>query len=253
MTPRVRRQMQDLTLSAIGVVVFAGLWEFIGVNRLAGLTWPPLSTVLAYLADPARHDLFLRAATATFSKVGLGFLIGAIAGVVVGSITHVLPPLRPGVDRLANVVNSIPAIALAPLLIVVFSREWTGMALAAVNVFFILYVATTSGLEHSTTTHRDLFRVIGASASSRLWRLDLPAALPAIVSGTKFAVPAAFIGAILGEWFGASRGLGLLIVSAMQNFQIPLLWSAVLIASITSLLAFGLVSIVETIVYSRYR
>jgi ABC-type nitrate/sulfonate/bicarbonate transport system permease component len=252
-TPRIRRQMEDLSLGAIGVVIFAGLWEFIGINRLAGLTWPPLSTVLAYLVDPSRHDLFLRAAAATFSKAGLGFLVGAIAGVGIGSMTHVLPSLRPGVDRLANVVNSIPAIALAPILIIVFSREWTAMALAAVNVFFILYVATTSGLEHSTKTHRDLFGVIGASAGSRLWLLDLPSALPAVVSGIKFAVPAAFIGTILGEWFGASRGLGLLIVSAMQNFQIPLLWSAVLIASVSSLLAFGLASVVETFVYSRYR
>ena len=253
MTPRIRRRLQDLGFGAIGVAVFAGAWELIGVNRLAGLTWPPLSTVLTYLADPARHDLFLRAAAATFSKVGLGYLAGALAGVGLGAMAHVLLPLRPGVDRLANVVNAIPAIALAPILIVVFSREWTGMALAAVNVFFILYVATTSGLEHSTTSHRDLFRVIGASAWSRLWRLDLPAALPAIVSGVKFAVPAAFIGAILGEWFGASRGLGLLIVSAMQNFQIPLLWSAVLIASFSSLLAFGFAIAIETFVYSRYR
>ena len=253
MTPRFRRRLQDLGLGAIGVALFAGAWEFIGINRLAGLTWPPLSTVASYLADPTRHDLFLRAATATFSKVGLGYLAGALAGVGFGAIVHILLPLRPGVDRLANVINAIPAIALAPILIVAFSREWTGMALAAINVFFILYVATTSGLEHSTVSHRDLFQVMGASPWSRLWRLDLPAALPAIISGVKFAAPAAFIGAILGEWFGASRGLGLLIVSAMQNFQIPLLWSAVLIASLSSLIAFGFASAIETFVYNRYK
>ncbi|MGO4837199.1 ABC transporter permease subunit, partial [Rhizobiaceae sp. 2RAB30] len=83
--------------------------------------------------------------------------------------------------------------------------------------------------------------------------LEMPAALPAIVSGLKYAVPAAFIGAIIGEWFGATRGLGLLMVSAMQNFQIPLLWSAVLITSAGSLASFGLMSIVERLVYARYR
>lgn len=68
----------------------------------------------------------------------------------------------------------------------------------------------------------------------------------------KFATPAAFIGTILGEWFGATRGLGLLMVSAMQNFQIPLLWSAVTIVSTASLIAYGLLSLVERYVHRGF-
>jgi ABC-type nitrate/sulfonate/bicarbonate transport system permease component len=253
MTLLSTRRLHELALGAIGVVLFAGAWEVIGAYRLVGLTWPPLSAVLAYLFDPTRRALFVGASAATFSRVGYGYLAGAALGTGLGAIVHAAPLLRPGADRLSNVINSIPAIALAPVLIVVFSREWTPVALAAVSVFFILYVATTSGLQHSSAGHRDLFRAIGASRWSRLSRLDLPAALPAIISGGKFAVPAAFIGTILGEWFGVSKGLGLLIVSAMQNFQIPLLWSAVLIASFASLVSFGIAGVIESFVYSRYR
>ena len=72
-------------------------------------------------------------------------------------------------------------------------------------------------------------------------------------SSTNLSKAAAFIGAILGEWFGSSRGLGLLMVSAMQNFQIPLLWSAVLIASTASLIVFGLMGLLEQFVYGRYK
>lgn len=60
-------------------------------------------------------------------------------------------------------------------------------------------------------------------------------------------------GTIIGEWFGASRGLGLLMVSAMQNFQIPLLWSAMLLTSAGSLICFGVMSLFERFVYRRYR
>jgi NitT/TauT family transport system permease protein len=119
-------------------------------------------------------------------------------------------------------------------------------------VFFVIYVATTSGLEKSRQNHRDLFTVLGATSVARFARLDFPAALPSIVSGMKYATPAAFIGAILGEWFGASRGLGLLMVSAMQNFQIPLLWSAVFIASAASRIAFGIMSLAERFVHGRF-
>jgi NitT/TauT family transport system permease protein len=239
-------------LGAIGILLFLGLWEVIGVNRLAGLTWPPLSTVITFMFDPSRQALFLRAMGASFSMVAAGYALGTLIGVVTAGLVHVVPVLRPGLDRLAGVIHAIPAIALAPLFIVLLDRELTGMAIATLNVFFVLYVATTSGLANSTVTHRDLFQVLGSSPFRRMMRLDLPAALPAMVSGLKFAIPAAFIGAILGEWFGSSRGLGLLMVSAMQNFQIPLLWSAVFIASAASLLAFGAMSLLERFVYGRY-
>lgn len=244
---------QSLLLGVLGVALFLGAWEIIGVNRLAGLTWPPLSAVLAFMFDPSRAQLFGRAMEASFSMALLGYVTGALIGMALAGIVHVLPAFRPGLDRLASVIHAIPAIALAPLFIVLLNREFTGMAIATLNVFFILYVSTTSGLNNSTVGHRDLFKVLGASSATRLLRLDLPAALPAVVSGMKYSVPAAFIGTILGEWFGSSRGLGLLMVSAMQNFQIPLLWSAVFIASTASLLVFGLMGLLEQFVYGRYK
>jgi len=248
-----RAKLTDLLFGALGIGLFLALWEIIGVNRLAGLTWPPLSQVLAYLVEPSRQGLFLRAMAASFTMVAFGYLLGLLLGVLMAALVHIVRPLRPGMDRLASVIHAIPAIALAPIFIVLLSREVTGMAIATLNVFFVIYIATTSGLASSSQAHRDLFQVIGASPLSRLLRLDLPAALPALASGMKQAIPAAFIGAILGEWFGSSRGLGLLMVSAMQNFQIPLLWSAVLIASTASLLAFGLMGLFERFVYARFR
>jgi len=244
---------RDLILGAFGLILFFGLWEMIGQNRLAGMTWPPLSTVLAYLFDPDRQGLFLRAMRATLSMVGLGYVLGGITGIAFAALVHVLPKVRPGLDRLSSVVHAIPSIALAPIFIVLLSREVTGLAIAFLNVYFIMYISTTSGLAHSSRSHRDLFLVLGASKLSRFFRLDLPVALPAVVGGMKYAIPASFIGAILGEWFGSSRGLGLLMVSAMQNFQIPLLWSAMLIASSVSLLFFGFMTLVEKFVCERFR
>jgi len=251
---RLRDQrVQTVVLGAVGIALFLALWEAIGVNRLAGMTWPPFSTVMVFLFDPSRQGLFLRAMGASFAMAGMGYLLGTLIGMALAGLVQIVPVLRPGVDRLSSVVNAIPAIALAPLFIVLLDREYTGMAIATLNVFFVLYVATTSGLNNASATHRDLFSVLGASPTTRFFRLDLPAALPAIASGLKYAIPAAFIGAILGEWFGSSRGLGLLMVSAMQNFQIPLLWSAVFIASAASLLVFGLMGLIERFVYGRYK
>lgn len=247
-----RERLQDLVLGIFGIGLFLGAWEVIGANGWAGLTWPRFSTVIAYLFDPARAGLFGRAMAASFSMVATGFVLGTALGFLAAMLVYIVKPLHPGIDRLASTINAIPGIALAPIFIVLMDRDYTGMAIAAINVFFVIYVATTSGLERSRQNHRDLFQVLGASALIRFFRLDLPAALPAIVSGLKYATPAAFIGTILGEWFGATRGLGLLMVSAMQNFQIPLLWSAVVIASTASLLAFGILSLIERFVHARF-
>ncbi len=246
-----RERARSLVLGTIGIAGFLGLWELVGSQQWAGMTWPPLSSVLAYILDVDHRGVLWRATAATLSMTALGYLVGVAAGCSAGVVAHAVHGLRPGIDRLAGFVHAVPSIALAPLFVVLLSREYTGTAIAAIGVFFIVYVAVTSGLANSSASHRDLFRVFGASGWRRLLLLDLPAAMPVIVTGLKQSIPVAFIGAILGEWFGASRGLGLLIVSAMQNFQIPLLWSAALIASTASLLAFGCMTLVERKVLER--
>src|SRR5262249_40203206 len=125
-------------------------------------------------------------------------------------------------------------------------------AIAAAHVAFILYVSASSGLAAASQAHHDLLSALGASRWQRLWRLDLPVALPALATGLKLAVPAALIGTVIGEWFGAPRGLGVLIVNAMQNFQIPLLWSVVVLIAATSLILYALLTLFERACYARF-
>ncbi|MCM5558897.1 ABC transporter permease [Pleomorphomonas sp. JP5] len=249
----ISARSQSFVLGLIGISLFLVAWEVIGTYHLAGLTWPPLSTVLAFLTTPAKLPLFGRAAAASFTSVAIGYLCGAFGGLALALVSHLVAPVRPGLDRLVAVIHAIPSIALAPLLIVLASADATPPVISGLGVGYIFYVAATSGLATASASHRDLFAVLGASRLSVTLRLDLPSAFPAIASAMKLSVPIAFIGAIIGEWFGASRGLGLLIVSAMQNFQIPLLWSAVLITAIASLTLFALFSLAERLVQERMR
>lgn len=240
-------------LGIAGVGLFLVLWQLIGVFRIAGLTWPPLTTVLAFMADPGRQPLLLRAMSASYSAVALGYVSGIAVGLGAAVLGHLAQPLRPGIDHLVAVIHAVPPIALAPVFMTLLSRDSVPSVLSALGVAYMIYVSASSGLEAAGQVHRDLFRVLGASPWTRVWRLYLPCALPALASGLKLAVPIAFIGGIIGEWFGASRGLGLLMVSGMQNFQIPLLWSAVFIATATSLVLFALMSLIERLVVERFR
>jgi len=241
-----------LLLAIIGLALFLAVWQAVGHYRLAGLSWPSLTEVLAVLSDPDRRPLFGRALAATLSATALGYCAGLLIGLGAAVATHLWPAARPGTDRLAAVVHSIPSIALAPVFIVFLSRESTPVAIAAAHAAFVIYVAACSGLAAASRGHGELFTVLGASRLQRLWRLDLPAALPSLSSGLKLAVPVSLIGAVIGEWFGAPRGLGVLIVNAMQNFQIPLLWSAVTLIAGASLALYSALTLLERACYARF-
>ena len=237
----------------LGIAIFFIFWQIIGHFQLAGLSWPSLTDVLKFLLDPERHGLFIRATVSTFRSAVMGFLVGALVGVFLASSAHLLPILRDGSDRFAAVINSVPSIALGPIFLILIDREATPAGVASIHVFFVVYVSMSSGLKSATQDHEDLFTVFGASRIKQFWRLNLPYSAPTIVSGLRLSWPAALIGAIIGEWFGASRGIGILIINAMQNFQINLLWSAVLIAAMMSLLFFGLITLLERLAYQRFR
>src|SRR5262249_54909340 len=98
----------------------------------------------------------------------------------------------------------------------------------------------------------DLFSVLSAPRWRRLRLLQFPGALPAIGDALKIAVPAAILGAVIGEWFGAERGLGVLLESAMYNYQIPLLWSAALVSALVSVLGYSAAAVVEVSARQRY-
>lgn len=252
MNPQVK-SLPDVPLGALGILIFLVLWELIGRFQLLGLSWPALSTVVEFLSAPSRMSLFGRALRATLWSFAAGYTSGFAAGLGLALVAHLIVQLRPGADRLATVLHAIPSIAVAPLVVVLFSREVMPPTLAALSSFFVLYVATRSGLQATSVGHRDMMLALGAKRHYQLIHLDFPAALPAIASASKLAAPTALVGVIIGEWFGASRGLGVLVINAMQNFQIPLLWSAVLLAVVTSIGLFTLLGWIERLVTERFR
>jgi NitT/TauT family transport system permease protein len=97
-----------------------------------------------------------------------------------------------------------------------------------------------------------MMTTFGAGRWQRLRYLDLPSAVPSLLSGVKVSVTAAMIGAVVGEWFGAPTGLGIVILNTMQNFEIPLMWAAVLLVALISLAGYGAAHAAERYVGSRF-
>ncbi|GAA1734310.1 ABC transporter permease [Microbacterium paludicola] len=228
------------------------LAQLIGQFELAGKAWPPLTDVLAYVSTPAGSSLLGRNLLVTLAAAAQGLLLGTVVAVLGAALALVVPMLRPGLDRFAAILHAVPTIALAPLLITTVGREGTPAVIAALSVGFVMFVSMTSGLTAANPAHHDLFTVFGSTRLQRLGRLELPRAVPAFFDGLTLAAPAAILGATIGEWFGAPMGIGLLLVSAMQNYQMALLWAAALAATLLSLAAYLLLVQLQRLAAGRF-
>lgn len=238
---------------AVGLVAFVVLWEVLGRAGSLGPSWPPLTEVFDTLSDPVNTPLFERAVAATMRAAAIGYVLGSVTAILLAVVAALVAPIRRQLLDLATIVNAIPILALGPLLIALFPREVTPVAIASLTVFFTTVVATTAGIQSASPAHQDVASTLGAARLRRFRHIEAPAALPSVLDGLKLATPSAILGALLGEWFGSERGLGQLLVSAMQNYRISMLWTAGLLAAGIALVAYAVMSVVERAVSARFR
>lgn len=234
-----------------GVVAVAAVWELLGRLHVFGTMWPPLSAVLAYVVAPDHHSLLAAAVLRTGGEALAGLAIGSSAAILLASLSVLVPPAATGLGAFASIVNGVPVIAVAGICALTIPRDATPVVVAALAVAFIVFVAATAALATSPATHRDLFAVLGASRIVTFARLDVPGAIPGILDGVRSAAPAAVVGAIVGEWFTAERGLGPLLVAAMQNYEIEQLWAAALAGTALSMAIYGVLGAVRGTLSAR--
>jgi ABC-type nitrate/sulfonate/bicarbonate transport system permease component len=238
-------RVRGLVYPAVGCLLLLCAWEVIGRNGLLGKTFPALSQVLRVYEDGPRRELLVRSTTATLGSAAAGYATGVCLGAAVAIFAHLIPLLRGGLDRMAVLVNALPVIALGPVLIITAGREDTPAALASVPVFFLVYTATGVGLRGASQRLEMVLTTLGATRWQQLTKFQAVAALPQVISGMKVAASSAMIGAIVGEWFGAPSGLGVVVLNSMQNFQVPLLWATVMVIAGITLAGYGLLTLLE--------
>jgi NitT/TauT family transport system permease protein len=109
-----------------------------------------------------------------------------------------------------------------------------------------------AGLHSASPAVQDVFSVFGSSRRQRLVRSQLPAALPVVVTGLKVAMPLTIVGAVIGEWFGASKGIGPVLLVAVRNYKMPDMWAAAVVMVVIALILFGIMAIVERVTLRRF-
>ena len=184
-------------------------------------------------------------------------LIEAVAGFLVGNLSAILIAIAfvhsRNVERaffpIAVFINTIPILAIAPILVLILGPGLSAkVVIAALICFFPTLVNMVRGLQAVSPQALELARILSASKSEVFWKIRLQSSLPFLFSALRIAATTSVIGAIVGEWVGATSGLGALIIEATFNFNSPLLYATVFMSSGLSVLMFAAVALTERLV-----
>ena len=181
--------------------------------------------------------------SATLVTMSLGYVIGCVLGICGGFLLGLLPRVNRTLTPFLAAANSLPKIALAPLLIIIFGLGYAAkVPLVAATVFFLVLNSTLDGVKSADLDAVDAVKVMGASRWEEIYKVLLPSALPWVFTGMRMSVRYAFTNTILAELIAANSGLGYLIESNAARFDATGTYTAVLVLVIVS------VSLTETLV-----
>jgi NitT/TauT family transport system permease protein len=221
--PRVRRSLISLAVILIG-------WELLGRYVLTDrLFFVPLSDVLAELINLAKSGELARHVGASFKAIAYGMALAVIVGNAYGILLGASRTLSDYTEVYLNALYATPLVAIAPLLIL-----WFGIGIASkVAVVFLISVfpiviSTASGVRNVDLHFLDVARAFGATPRQVVVKVMVPDALPFVLTGVRLAIGRAIVGVVIGEVFGASAGLGYLIYTSGQTFDVPALFAGVL-------------------------
>jgi NitT/TauT family transport system permease protein len=216
---------------------------------------PPPETVFQRLARGLAQGTIPPHALATLEEIGWGFLVGAGAALVIGYLLARSPLAEKLVSPYLVAAQATPILAIAPLLALWFGTGLISkVIICALIVFFPVAVATMVGIRSVDARLLELGQSLRATRWQVFRHLELPAALPSILGGMRVGVTLAVIGAIVGEWAGADRGLGVLILLAQGSlFDIPLLFATLATIAFIGLGLYIVVLLVERQLIGRWR
>jgi NitT/TauT family transport system permease protein len=188
----------------------------------------------------------------TLQEVALGFLLAVLVSLPLGVLIVRSRPFERTVFPLLVSFQAIPKVALAPILVIWFGFGLTSKVLLAfVTAMFPIVINTVVGMKQTPPEMIHLMRSLEASGLQIFLKVRLPAAAPHIFGGFKIGITLAMVGAVVGEFIAANRGLGYFLLIANGAFDMPLLFGIVILLSLLSVGLFYLIELLEVLVLPR--
>ncbi|MBE7469635.1 MAG: ABC transporter permease [Anaerolineae bacterium] len=245
--PRWQKIGLEVVALPLGIILLLVLWMMVVVvGNYPTFILPDPASVFNKLSEIVANGLLWHHSQATLAAIIGGLTLGLTTATLLGYLLAKSPLL----ERLAGpyivASQSIPAVAIAPLLVIWFgSGKLSKVLICALVVFFPVLVNTIVGIRSVDAGLKTLMRSLRANRWQTFVMLEVPAAMPVLLGGLKIGVTLSVIGAVVGEFVGADRGLGFLINQAKGLFDTPLMFAALITLASISLCLYLLVTKLE--------
>jgi len=238
-------RVQHAIYPLVGAAIILALWQtYTDVFKVSRIVLPSPLDILRVSVE--RYDLLLRETWPTFLESVYGFGLAVVIGIPLAVCVANSRTLNLTLYPILIATQSVPKVAIAPIVLVWFGLGMESkLALAFLVAFFPIVVDTATGLRATPAGLVELARALRASSLQFFLKVQFPAALPFIFSGAKVAVTLAVIGAVIGEFVGSTSGLGNLLLSANSQLDGPLAWAALVWLSVLGIVLFAAVALAE--------
>ena len=231
---RRRAKLRRLGYGALGLTLALAAWEIVAVVVGNQVEVPTVQgTVQAFLhyfnnPYPSGSDPLWEDALVSTERILIGFGIGTVAGVALGSLMYAIRAIRHLVDPIIEVTRPLPPLAFIPVLIMWFGiGQAPKIVLITMGVIPIMVVSTLSALDSVPKELEQCARTLGASKAYTLWHVQVRAALPAMVTGMRIAMAGSWTSIVAAEMIAANSGLGYVILQAGNYLQTPLVFAGI--------------------------
>ncbi|MGH9319052.1 MAG: ABC transporter permease [Vicinamibacteria bacterium] len=241
----MRAETRRRVLPAAALVSMFALWELaVALFDIPEYIIPsPLHVARTFTSD---FGTIVRNLVPTAIESFLGFVVGNGLSIAVATLFVHQRTIEQALFPLAIILRSIPIVALAPILVLLFGNDLAPkVIIAALVCFFPTLVNMVKGLSSINPQALELMKILSATKGEVFWKLRIYNSLPYLFAALKIAASASVIGAIVGEWIGSTEGIGALIIHATYNFDTGLLYASIAAACIFSVLFTSLISFLE--------
>ena len=243
---RKKRILVSVTQLSI-VIIFFSIWEFLAKFNIINsfIFSSPSSIAKTFISLLKTGDLFMHIFT-TLTETLIAFMLGITLGIIIAIILYSFQFLAKVFDPFLTLLNSLPKVALGPLIIIWIGANKNSIIFMALLINLIINIITIyNGFMDIDKNKIKLLLSLKASKTQILFKLIIPSSLNTIISSLKLNISMSLIGVIMGEFLVSKSGLGYLIMYGKQMFNLDLVMTSIIILIIISYLLYKIITILE--------
>ncbi|MFK8026034.1 MAG: ABC transporter permease [Ilumatobacter sp.] len=236
------------------IIVWVAFLRIFDVSPFVGVSPSRVFEHLTSADDAAENrEAIVAGLGRTLLDAGAGLVIGGLGSIGIACLFVLYRPVERALLPIGVALQTVPIVALVPLLALVFGRGLVSTVIVTgIIVFFPTLVLVTHGMRSVSTQGIDLLRAYDASPRTVLFKLRLPAAMPSIFAAAKIAVPGAILGALLAEWLVTGAGLGYEMLTATTQNDYKQLWAATATLASLAIVVYPLTTMLERVMLERF-